>query len=129
MERYKYQAEFEFRVPLHKLYPYFVMPNLLKDWFADNVKEDIQNKEIVFTWGNDVKKGKVSIRRQNQRVKYTFDKEDNLKSAYVDFKFEFSELAQSSFLQVTDYSDMDDEDELKELWEEMFGRLHEIIGG
>ncbi|NLR92354.1 START-like domain-containing protein [Flammeovirga agarivorans] len=130
MSRFKFEAEYEFRVPLQKLYPYFIMPNLLKDWFADTVKEDVEHKKITFAWGNDVKTGNVSVKRQNQHVKYVFDKELNEeKSAYLDFKFDFSELAQSSFVTVTDYSDMDDIDELKELWDEFFGRLHEIIGG
>lgn len=130
MARFKYISEFEFKAPLQKLYPYFVMPNLLKDWFADKVSENPEDKQIKFEWGNDVKSGRVAVRRQNQHVKYVFEKEEEeMKSAYLDFKFEFSELAQSTFVTVTDFSDMDDMDELKELWEEFFGRLHEIVGG
>ncbi|MBD0400813.1 START-like domain-containing protein [Flammeovirga sp. EKP202] len=129
MARFKYISEFEFKAPLHKLYPYFVTPNLLKDWFADKVTENSEQKIMSFVWGNEEKRGRIAVRRQNQHVKYVFEKEEDQKSAYLDFKFDFSELAQSTFVIVTDYSDMDDMDELKELWEEFFGRLHEIVGG
>ncbi|MBB3698712.1 ATPase [Flammeovirga yaeyamensis] len=130
MAKFKYQAEYEFKVPLHKLYPYFIMPNLLKDWFADKVVEDAELKTITFDWGNDHKVGKIAIRRQNQHIKFVFKNDDeSKKSSYLEFKFDFSELAQSSFVTVIDFSEMDDIDELKELWDEFFGRLHEIIGG
>ena len=48
--------------------------------------------------------------------------------AYLEFKIDFNEMTQTSFLRVTDYSEMDDLDELQELWDQLIGNLKEILG-
>jgi hypothetical protein len=40
-----------------------------------------------------------------------------------------SDMTQSVFVTVTDYSEMEDEEELGELWENLMHKLKEIVGG
>ena len=39
------------------------------------------------------------------------------------------ELTQTTFLKVTDYSDFDDLEELKDLWDGLVEKLKEVVGG
>jgi hypothetical protein len=38
-------------------------------------------------------------------------------------------MTQSSFLKITDYSEVENEDDLRELWSQLVGSLREAVGG
>ena len=48
---------------------------------------------------------------------------------HVEFYLDMNELTQEVFIRVTDYSDMDDEEELSDLWENLMAELKQIVGG
>jgi len=60
----------------------------------------------------------LSVRNQKTR-----------KHAYTEIRLEQNELTQTVFLRVTDYSDIDDEEEVHELWDNIIHDLKEIVGG
>jgi hypothetical protein len=47
----------------------------------------------------------------------------------MDFTIETSDLTQEQYLRVIDYSDEEDMEEMKELWDGLIVSLREIIGG
>ncbi len=113
------------------LYPYLNTPGGLSQWFADDVTVD-EDKVFNFIWDQEDHKAKMATFKTNSSVKYQFIGEnghDDEDAGYVEFKLEQSELTQSVFLRITDYSDNDDEEELEDLWEGLVTNLREIVGG
>jgi len=65
-------------------------------------------------------------------VKFEFlpeTEEDKDDPNYIELKLNLNELTQSVFIQITDYSDLDDEEEQQDLWENIVYSLKQIIGG
>jgi uncharacterized protein YndB with AHSA1/START domain len=131
MGKYKYTAEFEVRANNRMLFNYLVTPAGLAQWFADQVTVD-QSKNFNFVWDNRPHIARITAQRLNRYVKFEFIPEDNLPVAdpsYIEFKVDMNELTQSSFLKVTDYSDIEDEQDLREMWTHLVSNLREIVGG
>jgi uncharacterized protein YndB with AHSA1/START domain len=130
MGKYKYTAEYEIRASNRMLFPYLVNPAGLAQWFADQVNYD-ENKNFVFIWENRPHLAKLTAQRLNRYVKFEFlpDKDSSADVNYIEFKLDMNELTQSSFLKITDYSDTNNEDDLKELWGYLVSNLREIVGG
>jgi hypothetical protein len=74
----------------------------------------------------------MTAQRLNRYVKFEFVTDDKLPAddpSYIEFKLDMNELTQSSFLKITDYSDTEDAEDLRELWTYMVSNLREIVGG
>ncbi len=126
MSKVKFVGEYEFNASKKVLYPYLNSASGLANWFADDVNIN-PNKEFVFIWDGEKRNAKMVISRLNEQVKFKF-LEDLEDPNYVEFKIEKNEFTGSVYLQVTDYSDMD-EDEASELWESLVLDLKGIVGG
>ncbi|MEQ8413142.1 MAG: START-like domain-containing protein [Imperialibacter sp.] len=129
MGNYKYIAEFEFRASKKMLFPYVSSASGLAQWFADDVNIN-EDKDYIFIWDGEKNKAKMTSHRANSLVKFVFEgTEENDDPNYVEMKLEENEMTQSTYLKITDYSDMDDLEELEDLWESMIHTLKEIVGG
>jgi hypothetical protein len=66
----------------------------------------------------------------NKAVKFEFENtsEDELDNNHVELKLEVSDLTQTTFLRVVDYSANRDEAELDSLWHGFIDNLREIVG-
>lgn len=126
MSKVKYVGEFEFNASKKMLYPYLNSASGLSQWFADDVNIN-PDKSFVFLWDGQESQAKIATSRLNEQVKFKFISEDEDPN-YVEFKLDKNELTGSVYLQVTDYSDMD-EDEAAELWDSLVNDLKEIVGG
>lgn len=129
MAKLKYTAEFEFRASKKMLFPYISSASGLSQWFADDVNIN-EDKDFIFVWDGEKNKAKVASHRANSYTKYIFeDTDDSGDPNYVEFKLEENELTQSTYLKITDHSDMEDLEELEDLWNSMITTLKEIVGG
>lgn len=129
MGQFKYTAEFEFRASKKMLFPYISSASGLAQWFADDVNIN-EDKDYIFIWDGEKNKAKMASHRANSLVKFVFEDKDNeVEANFVELKLEENEMTQSTYLKITDFSDMDDVEELEDLWESMIGTLKEIVGG
>lgn len=131
MSKTLFTTDFEVNASKKMLYPYIFTPGGLAQWFADDVKVD-EDKNYNFIWDNEDHKAKMVAHRTNHYVKFEFiptGDTDNSDPSYFELRLELNELTQSTFLMVIDYSDMDDNDELQELWSGLVSNLKEIVGG
>jgi uncharacterized protein YndB with AHSA1/START domain len=131
MGKYKYTAEFEVRANNKMLFNYLVTPAGLAQWFADQVTVD-ENKNFNFLWDNQPHYARIAAQRLNRYVKFEFIAEDSqllTDPSYIEFKVDMNDLTQSSFLKITDYSDIENEQDLRELWTYLVSNLREIVGG
>ncbi len=113
------------------LYPYLSSASGLAQWMADDVTIN-EDKVYNFIWDEEDHEAIMISHRTNSYVRYEFlpeDEEDEDDPSYFELRLEENELTQTVFLKVTDYSDMDDNDELFDLWEGLVDNLKETVGG
>jgi uncharacterized protein YndB with AHSA1/START domain len=130
MNKYKFTEEFELNASPRVIFPYLQNPASLAEWFADKVALS-PDKVFNFIWDNTDHFAKLVATRQNKQIKYEFlDK--NLKSVadpnFIEFKLQQSELTNTTFLKITDYSDMTSPDDLDALWKGLINQLKEVLG-
>jgi uncharacterized protein YndB with AHSA1/START domain len=130
MENYKFIAEYELRASPKVLFPYISTASGLSQWFAQkvNIRPDHQ---FDFFWDNESHLAKQVSIRQNKSVRFEFLNGNGAVTGehnYIDFRVDVSELTQSTFLRITDYSSNTDADELKSLWNSLIDKLKEIVG-
>lgn len=129
MSKYKFVQEFELRASPKVLFPYISTASGLQQWFASrvNTKED---HTLDFIWDGESHYARVSSLRLNKSVRFDFlnTGEGDRDLNYVEFKLDVSELTQSTYLKVADYSSNADVEDLQSLWEGLIDNLKEIVG-
>jgi len=132
MAKTKFTTEYEINASSKMLYPYLSSSSGLADWFADKVTLESDKVTFNFIWDGKVHKAKKVSQKINQYVKFEFlpEKEADKKDlSYIEFKIDTNELTQTSFLRITDYSEIDDPKDLKEMWNNLLTNLKVIVGG
>ncbi len=130
MAKFKYTTEFEINASPKMVYPYLSTASGLQEWFADSVESD-EDKQFDIVWDGDRHQAKVTAKRANNHVKFQFlprNDNDEHDPSILEFRLDYNELTQTTFLKVIDYSDMDNESDLKELWGNLIDNLCEILG-
>jgi len=126
-----FTADFEVHASIKMLYPYIQTASGLSEWFADDVKINNIDKTYTFVWDNEQRKARQVAHRTNHFAKFEFVPEDGdfKDPAYFELRLEFNELTQSVFLRVHDYTEIDDVNELQDLWEGLVENLRKTVGG
>lgn len=129
MDKFKFITEFELRSSPKVLFPYISTPSGLEQWFAEKVIV-MPNQRFDFQWDGDSHVAKQTGMRINKAVKFEFENtsDGDLDNNYLEIKLEVSDLTQTTFLRVTDYSAIRDEAELISLWNGFMDNLKEIVG-
>ncbi|MFY0594534.1 START-like domain-containing protein [Roseivirga sp.] len=131
MGKNKFITEFEINASQKILFPYMSTASGLAQWFADDVNIN-EDKVFSFLWDGDQHRAKKVAQKANISVKFEFlpeTEEDEDDPNYIELKLNVNELTQSVFIQITDYSDLDDDEEQEDLWENIVYNLKQIIGG
>lgn len=130
MSKYQYSEEFEVNASAKAIYEYLTNPNYLSQWFDADVSTN--EEEIYdFVWDDTSHLAKIISHRHNRQVKYEFLDENAERQedpAYIDFRIEENDMTGSTFIHVTDYSEMNSEDDLKDLWTGLIAQLREVMG-
>ena len=129
MRGFKFEMEYEINASRRMLFPYVSTAAGLAQWFADDVTID-DDKIYHFIWEGDSHRAKLVAQRANNYVKFEFiDDKISGESAYTEIKLEENELTQTVFVKIFDYTDIDDAEEARELWDNLIHNLKEIVGG
>ena len=131
MSKHLFTADFEIKASKKMLYPYLSSASGLAQWMADDVTID-EDKVFNFIWDEEDHRARMVSHRTNNYVRYEFlpeDEEDEDDPSYFELRLDMNELTQTVFLKVMDYSDMDDDEELFDLWEGLVDNLKETVGG
>lgn len=102
----------------------------LQKWMADEVHE--KGGVMTFTWGDtwrqhDTRTAKIVAREKNSRIRLKWDYIDNA-DAYLEMRIEKSEITGGLHLVITDYAELDDKENLRNLWNDNLARLHNASG-
>ncbi|MFC2125858.1 START-like domain-containing protein [Bacteroidota bacterium] len=125
----KFVTEHEINASKKMLYPYIASASGLAQWFADDCTID-EDKIFNFKWEDEDHKARMVAHRTNSYVKFEyFEIEDEGEHPSVEMRLEMNELTQTVFIRIIDFSDMNDDEESTELWENLIHNLKEIVGG
>ena len=131
MGKNKYSVEFEIRASSKMLFPYISTPSGLSQWFADDVNLNA-DKVYNFIWDDTPHFALLTNQRINKFVRFDF-LNDEMKPdddpSFIEFRLDLNELTQSSFLRITDYSEVDNEDDVVSMWTNLVALLKETVGG
>ncbi len=104
----------------------------LQKWLADQVVED--EESMTFTWGHpwterDTKKSRILERERMNYIRMLWDYHEDTPEAYWEMKIMESDLTGMLSLLITDFAaDDDEENDLRDLWDANFERLHRVSG-
>lgn len=132
MEKHLFTTEFEIRSSHKVLYPYISTAAGLEQWFAEKVTI-LPDGRFDFQWDGESHPAERTSHRLNKSVRFEFlengeSSDDSDEKNYVEMKLEVSDLTQSTYLRVVDYSQNMDETELSSLWGGLMDSLKEIVG-
>ena len=130
MNRHKYEAEFEINASQKMLYPYIYTASGLAQWFADDV--NVEDGNIFnFIWDGKDHKAKMIAHRSNHYVKFQFldDGVDHENAGEVEMRIEKNEMTDTVFMRIIDDTEVADNEELDEVWDNLITTLKETVGG
>ncbi len=93
----------------------------LTSWFADDVTSD--GKNFSFIWGKQESRVAELINcRQNTYVRFHWLDEEP--GTYFELRILKNDLTSNYSLEITDFADSDDEDDVRSLWDTSIDALH-----
>lgn len=131
-EKKLFTADYEIHASVKMLYPYIQTAGGLSEWFADDVKINNIKKTFTFIWDHEERVARLATHRTNHFVRFEYlpenpgDEED---PSYFELRLESNDMTQSVYLKVIDYSDFEDMEELKDLWDGLIENLRKTVGG
>lgn len=129
MNKFKFSTEFELRASPKVLFPYLSTASGLQQWFCEKAI-NIDSHTLDFIWDGDHHVAKVVSLRLNKSIKFDFVTADSEEKDhnYLELRLETSDLTQTTYIKIIDYSENHDEAELQELWDEFVYKLKVIVG-
>ena len=123
-DKIKYELEFPIQASPNMLYQYISSASSLSEWYADNVNS--RGKIFSFFWDGIEEQAELVSSKNNQFVKFKWLEEDD--DYYFEIKIVVDELTKDVSLMVTDFSDEDEVEESKMLWESQIADLKQVLG-
>lgn len=101
-------------------------PSGLETWFADKVTS--KGKVFTFRWGKtETREAEVANFRVNSFIRFRWLDEEEPK-AYFELRMVYNELTSDYMLEVVDWADPDEVEDLKELWDADIEKLKRVSG-
>lgn len=126
-EKVKYELEFPVKASPHMLFPFLSTPSGLSEWFCDDVNS--RGEKFTFMWDSDERVAFMLAKKKDMFIRFRWEEdEEEGNSYYFEFKIEVDELTNDAALMITDFSDEDEVEEDKLLWESQVHELLHTIG-
>lgn len=101
-------------------------PTGLEGWFADRVQSD--DKVVAFCWGKaERREAEIVAIRAYSYIRFRWLDSENERE-YFELKMTNNELTNDFVLEVNDYADEEDVDDLCELWDKEVATLRRNCG-
>ena len=123
-DKIKYELEFPIQASPNMLYQYISSASSLSEWYADNVNS--RGKIFSFFWDGVEEQAELISSKNNQFVKFKWLEEDD--NYYFEIKIVVDELTKDVSLMITDFSEEDEVQESKMLWESQIADLKQVLG-
>ena len=121
----KFEIEFPIQASPQLLYNYISTPSGLSEWFADNVNS--RGELFTFIWDDSEEQAKLITKKSPERIKFKWLENDD-ESCYFELRIQVDGITKDVSLIVTAFSDDDEEEEAKMLWENQISSLKQVLG-
>ncbi|WP_224483233.1 START-like domain-containing protein [Robertkochia aurantiaca] len=123
-EKVKYELEFPIHSSPQLLYQYISTPSGLSEWFADNVNS--RGEFFTFIWDGSEERARLLKKKSGELVKFRWMEGDE--DTFFQLRIVVDEITKDVSLMVTDFTDEDEVDEAKMLWENQISDLKHVLG-
>ena len=121
----KYEIEFPIQASPQLLYNYISTPSGLSEWFADNVNS--RGELFTFIWDDSEEQAKLVTKKSPERIKFKWSESSN-DASFFELRIEVDPITKDVSIIVTDFSDEEELEESKMLWENQIASLKQILG-
>jgi len=122
-DKIKIQLEYVINCSPKVLYNRLSTASGLTEWFAEDVR--VKGKKYTFIWGGTEQTAEMTLHKENRLVRYSWiDEEDT----YFEFRITQDELTGDVSLIIIDFTEEDEQDETRELWNTQVSDLKHILG-
>lgn len=121
----KFEIEFPINSSPQLLYNYISTPSGLSEWFADNVNS--RGEIFSFIWDDSEETAKLITKKSPERIKFKWLDNDD-ESYFFELRIQVDSITKDVSLIVTDFSDEDEIEETKMLWENQISDLKQVLG-
>lgn len=126
-EKIKYELEFGVKASPHMLFPFLSTPSGLSEWFCDDVNS--RGEKFTFMWDSDERVAFMLSKKNDNYIRFRWEEdEEEGNKYYFEFRIEVDDITNDAALIVTDFSDEDEVEEDKLLWESQIHELLHTIG-
>ena len=124
--RSKLELEYTLNTPTRVLFDRLSTPEGLSEWFADNV--NIEGNIFTFFWAKTEARARLTYMKENKTVRFEWLDFAESDSNYFEFRIQTHELTGDTALLITDFSDEDEKQETRELWDTQISHLKKVLG-
>lgn len=127
MQKEKFQLEYMLKAGSGNIvWSIISTPSGLETWFADKVTA--KDKIYTFQWGKtEIREAELINYRANNFIRFHWLDDENRKS-YFEIRMIYNELTEDLMLEITDWGDTDEIEDLKELWNSDIEKLKRVSG-
>ena len=126
-EKTKFELEFPIHASPQLLFQYISTPSGLSEWFADNVNS--RGELFTFIWDGSEESAKLLTKKSGERVKFKWlNGEEDQDQYFFEIRIQVDEITKDVSLMVTDFSEDDEVEEAKMLWENQISDLKHVLG-
>ena len=123
----EFVIEYDFQSSPQLLFQYLSTPSGLSEWFSDDV--NYRGEQYTFFWGESEEYARVLSKKINEKIRYQWiTEEDDEEDYFFEFKIEMDEITKDVSLIITDFSDEDELEEAKLLWDSLVSDLKQVLG-
>ena len=122
-----FSIEYDIHSSPQLLFQYLSTPSGLSEWFADNVNS--RGEIFTFIWDGSEEIAKLIQIKTNEKVKFQWQTgEEDDKKYFFEFFLQVDEITKDVSLIVSDFSEEDELDESKMLWNNLIQDLKHVLG-
>ncbi|OUR90912.1 hypothetical protein A9Q87_13325 [Flavobacteriales bacterium 34_180_T64] len=126
-EKIKFEMEFPIHASPQLLFQYISTPSGLSEWFADNVNS--RGEIYTFIWDGSEETAKMLSKKSGERIKFRWlNDEEEGATYYFEIRIQVDEITKDVSLIVTDYTEDDELEESKMLWDNQISSLKQVLG-
>ena len=112
------------------IWKYISSPEGLRLWIAEQVEQE--GDVLVFTWGKpgqvyETRRADILDVQKHEAIRFKWEDEDE-EEAYTEIAVAKLDVTDDYVLSITDFSDADDIDGMKRMWNHDLDRLHYKTG-
>lgn len=121
----KFEIEFPIQASPQLLYNYISTPSGLSEWFADNVNS--RGERFTFIWDDSEENALLLQKKNYDKVRFQWENDEGA-DYYFEFKIQVDEITKDVSLIITDFSEEDELEESKMLWDNLVSDLKQVLG-